>query len=343
MKKRIEWVDIAKGITILLVIIGHSVDGILRAAIFSFHMPLFFILSGLTTKYSKCRDEFVIKTEKSFKHLFLLAAYIYLLDMLINILKSFSKISEYSIYDIKCNLANKINVFIMGSGVDFFINGTIISPIGIPWFLFTLFFGRTLFDYLNMRLSKMKLYIYVVVCSILGVGLGSVQWLPFSIDIALAIQPFFLFGDWLKGGFVEKNTIKKLVISFIVWAFLFFTANWIYDTPLELACRTYCLFPQCYIFAAAGTMFVLCISKLLSKIKILKPLVFLGKKSIVMFSIHCLDVHYSFAWNFTKHNCINILLRLSEDVMLFIIFMLICNAIKKRNFTRKIDKISNNL
>ena len=44
---RIDWVDLAKGIAILLVILGHTVKvPIIRAAIFSFHMLLFFILSG---------------------------------------------------------------------------------------------------------------------------------------------------------------------------------------------------------------------------------------------------------------------------------------------------------
>lgn len=46
---RIKEYDIAKGIGILLVIIGHNVDSTKAAHMFiySFHMPLFFVLSGL--------------------------------------------------------------------------------------------------------------------------------------------------------------------------------------------------------------------------------------------------------------------------------------------------------
>lgn len=58
---RIEWVDAAKGVGILLVVIGHAIaglkDGTLVSAdsllvyihylIYSFHMPLFFFLSGI--------------------------------------------------------------------------------------------------------------------------------------------------------------------------------------------------------------------------------------------------------------------------------------------------------
>ncbi|WP_029576917.1 acyltransferase family protein [Bifidobacterium thermacidophilum] len=59
MKKRIEWIDIAKGIGITLVSFGHLRNGdgqsvwlpaldSLIAAIYLFHMPLFFLLGGIT-------------------------------------------------------------------------------------------------------------------------------------------------------------------------------------------------------------------------------------------------------------------------------------------------------
>ena len=45
--KRIQYLDIAKAIGIILVIIGHiSQNEIITSVIYSFHMPLFFILSG---------------------------------------------------------------------------------------------------------------------------------------------------------------------------------------------------------------------------------------------------------------------------------------------------------
>ena len=48
-QKRIDWLDIAKGIAILCIIIGHSFGkNRIGVFIFSFHMPLFFILSGYT-------------------------------------------------------------------------------------------------------------------------------------------------------------------------------------------------------------------------------------------------------------------------------------------------------
>ena len=50
VKKRIEYIDIARGIAIILMVIGHVVSGYKRAIIFSFHMPLFIIISGFFFK-----------------------------------------------------------------------------------------------------------------------------------------------------------------------------------------------------------------------------------------------------------------------------------------------------
>ncbi len=61
VRARADWVDVAKGIGILLVVVGHAIDGLLKAelvapdgawagsfyALYSFHMPLFFVLAGL--------------------------------------------------------------------------------------------------------------------------------------------------------------------------------------------------------------------------------------------------------------------------------------------------------
>lgn len=49
MKKRITYFDLAKGTGIILVVLGHmeNISGELRTWISSFHMPLFFVISGM--------------------------------------------------------------------------------------------------------------------------------------------------------------------------------------------------------------------------------------------------------------------------------------------------------
>lgn len=49
MKKRVTYFDLAKGIGIILVVLGHmeNIDAPIRIWIASFHMPLFFVISGM--------------------------------------------------------------------------------------------------------------------------------------------------------------------------------------------------------------------------------------------------------------------------------------------------------
>lgn len=48
---RLEWIDVARGIGIIAVVIGHVwTSGPLRDAVYSFHMPLFFLLSGMLSR-----------------------------------------------------------------------------------------------------------------------------------------------------------------------------------------------------------------------------------------------------------------------------------------------------
>ena len=60
---RLVGIDIAKGICILLMVIGHSgMTGILHNMIYAFHMPFFFFISGITTNVKRSfRDFFISK------------------------------------------------------------------------------------------------------------------------------------------------------------------------------------------------------------------------------------------------------------------------------------------
>ncbi len=60
-KKRILWIDVARGIAILLVVLGHCIGDLNDPGnrfILAFHMPLFFFLSGM------CASENVIPVKK---------------------------------------------------------------------------------------------------------------------------------------------------------------------------------------------------------------------------------------------------------------------------------------
>lgn len=56
-KRHFEFIDLLKGYGMILVIIGHvHTPNILNTFIYSFHMPLFFILSGMTIRLNKLEN-----------------------------------------------------------------------------------------------------------------------------------------------------------------------------------------------------------------------------------------------------------------------------------------------
>lgn len=67
-KERIDWIDIAKGIGIILVVMGHlaAEDQDLKRFIYCFHMPLFFFISGIVFNIKNIKfKKFFIKKFKS--------------------------------------------------------------------------------------------------------------------------------------------------------------------------------------------------------------------------------------------------------------------------------------
>ena len=58
-RKRLVYIDVARGLGIVLVVFGHVLtNGFIRQYLYSFHFPLFFFLSGLTYRYPKDKKYF---------------------------------------------------------------------------------------------------------------------------------------------------------------------------------------------------------------------------------------------------------------------------------------------
>lgn len=68
-KERIEWIDIARALTMFCVIVGHITPiGDIHTFMYSFHVPAFFFLSGMVTS---CRGSFLQHTAKKIRTIML--------------------------------------------------------------------------------------------------------------------------------------------------------------------------------------------------------------------------------------------------------------------------------
>lgn len=330
--KRVRWIDYAKGIAILATILGHTVEfGVngshVRGLIFSFHMPLFFILSMVTYRCSESMEEFRAKTKKAFRHLIIPAIVVFVILVILECVKNPQVITSLGYW------REKLYTFVYASGVETGYSGVNVGAIGMIWFFFALFIGRTIFDYLHLKIQNDTcLFILSCISCMFGIILGQIQWLPFSMDIALAIMPFFFWGYHMKKMDVTDRPWKKFLFWGIVWIALYLLGEPNYEirSYLELACRRYTLFPLCFVAAIAGTMMISEASVICDRFHILsKPMTYLGRNSLYMLCVHAIDTYWSFLWYVEGHQFVSAAKRELTDLAAFVIVMLVMFLYKK--------------
>ena len=207
MSERVKWVDYAKGIGILLVIIGHTVSNpVIRGAIFSFHMPLFFILSGYTTKRAKSKEDLKNRLVRTF-HQLIIPAYVLWIIRLPFFYASGRL--DYSVFQLfLCTF------FANGSSFD--LHGTEVPMFGMMWFLVTLFIVRNAYGVLDYYLSGKNMTIISSLISLCGMITGHFVYLPFDFDIAMTSMMFFHIGSVFKNKKIGFS-FRKLISSLLIW------------------------------------------------------------------------------------------------------------------------------
>lgn len=172
-EKRIEWIDTAKGIGIVLVVVGHTsfVPKAMINLIFAFHMPLFFFLSGCVYK-------------KKSNYYYLQAKDLLLKYIIISCVFSFT----YSLIS-GGGYANYIRALITSEWIE--------NDPAIPlWFLGSLYIVKCLFHKIcNIRYKQM------IICSLITMGFMLSQ-LSFPIRILNSALVGLLY-YWL--GFLERQ------------------------------------------------------------------------------------------------------------------------------------------
>lgn len=58
-KRRLEYVDVAKGIGIICIILGHLGLASVNKVVFTFHVPIFFLITGYFTNSNRSTNDFI--------------------------------------------------------------------------------------------------------------------------------------------------------------------------------------------------------------------------------------------------------------------------------------------
>lgn len=286
--KRLDWIDIAKGIAIILVIVGHTVPNPcpLRHAIFSFHMPVFFILAGYTFRPKPWRELLSGSVSR------LLVPYVVL--ALAWQVPTFLMNGASLTGDV---LLSGFETLVFASGVD--VPGFGVAAVGMAWFLAALFTSRLLFNAL-VRLFDSREVDAVwqgVVCAVIAFCGLSVSrflgiYLPFDLDLSCYIVLLMWIGYTARQRKLEPSVSKPLLFIGAGVAWLVLVAL----SGLELSSRRVDGFVIATVAALAGSYCVCWVSMALEKLKEVpvlgyfkRALVFCGQASLAIFAIHAVD------------------------------------------------------
>lgn len=274
--KRIEYIDLAKGVCITLVILGHLVPSFHKNFTFflCINMPLYFCLSGLFFKdYGGFKQLFVKKANKiliPFIAWYLISYLIYYTGHIIT-----SPSTSKAAYNI-CDILTSNSIF------------------NIPiWFLLCLFWSNMIF-YIIKLLSHNIFHIGIGICVVAFLGwLMSFLNIPnvFYFGSACSCMPYFFMGYALKRSSLLYPTIqwKKdfaiMLLALVTACLLAFIPDepprHVYFTNEIKAGNIFCI----YICAASFVFGVLLLCKFMHRIPFIS---WLGRYSIIVLVTHLL-------------------------------------------------------
>lgn len=207
-KDRQKWIDNAKGIAILLVIIGHvsgGLSGISFQFVYGIHLTMFFLLSGYTLKAKALTREYV-----SIKFRRLMVPYFYtcfaiLITDVINCLVLFH---DASIQTVTKTIGNDlVRSFFASGAVTSFGPVEFGTRIGAVWFLPALFFAIICFQFLLQKTQNASILgISTAAIALAGIISGRFLWFPFSLQSGM-MASFFL---WIGYEIKRRNVLTRI-------------------------------------------------------------------------------------------------------------------------------------
>lgn len=194
---RQKWIDNAKGIAMLCVIVGHVSGGLEKPwsfqFVYGFHLVMFFLLSGYTFKKKNLDIEYV---NHKFSRLMVPYFYTCIAIIIMDIINSY-------VYSNDGSIATITNIMSRDLLRSFFASGAYTSfgaidigtRIGAIWFLPAMFFAMVIFQgLLQVVHDKLKLCLATVSIALIGFVSARFIWLPFSIQAGMMATFFIWIG-----------------------------------------------------------------------------------------------------------------------------------------------------
>lgn len=279
-KARLLWVDQLKAVGMFFVIWGHSVqrcaNKVILQGIYSFHMPFFFILSGLTMnpdKYERVRD-FIWAKLKAIIYPYIMMSFALIPIWLFN--RSVGSVQNDSLIRI-----------ILGI---FYSNAKEVrATANAAWFMVTLFFAELIFYLIHkyMKDEKQTLMTSLLFC-VLGIAASygdQYHYAPFHLDVAFVVQFFVCAGYYIRA---HLDTLmewialpgKYLGPAMMIAVGLFFgyinrivdISNMRYQNPLYMMISSFCI-----------TLAMIYIGR---KVPTLKILNYIGRNTMIYLMVH---------------------------------------------------------
>ena len=282
-RKRIEYVDVAKGIAILSVVVGHTFSAydpgsLLNKFIYSFHMPLFFILSGFFYRPQEFKKAFGKKVKN------LLVPY-----LIINAVRCLIALYQNGFEKM---LTGYLFPALYGNGSTPKVSLCLfdVKIVGMTWFLIAMFMCQVM--YLCLEESSKKygtpMWILVILLALAGMGLNDKVWLPFSLQPAMGGLIFYHIGRLMR----EKGVLEEPVRGMPAGILLMGAVTWIvaiFHASLGMHANSY-HGAASILGAIAGTYFITQFSKGLYRIPVLGGFLdWCGRSSIYIYCFHAID------------------------------------------------------
>lgn len=266
--------DFLKGIGIFLVILGHHENWI-TGWIYSFHMPLFFVLAGVFHKNEDNYFNFFIKKIKNLLiPYFFFATILFLFWLIIG-----RRFGESAINNIP------IKECFIGILYGDEIKGISSMEWGIPiWFLLCLFLISNIFYFVSKLDLKKVIFIEIFFIIISAISKKYIPIpLPWNFQRALIDISFYTIGYYMKD-FIKNKNKKYSMITLIKGIFFILMNILIYLNRDKLNILEKYNINLVYLIGGVFGSFG--IIEILKNIKSNKKIEFLGKNSIILLAFH---------------------------------------------------------